>query len=267
MAKGKRINRRNWYFFLFLFLVLVGISVNQLLFGRITRFRSSYYSSHYTTSIYPLIDNAQIAQGIVSKYSGLYRIDLFFRKRGDIEGDIIFYLKRDSCEAVESIDVISVEISDIIDGEPFPFTFSPIDDSMGHKFCVVVEAQSSASQGQLGVYVSPIDVYAEGEGRYKRNGLELQEQEHNPVEQVNYRIWLPIIQSSTAQEIFDIGFRAHYNLPTSKMIIPVLMQLSANKPYLLGSPLFYLFWLVTYVVVVVVFLGFILDPKNWTKSL
>lgn len=208
--------------------------------------------------------NAQIAQDFTSKYPGLYRIDLFFNNQGNIEGDVIFYLKRNSCETVENIEVISAKISNIIEKEPYPFIFSPIDDSMGQKFCVVVETRSS-SQEHLGVYVSPVDVYTEGEGLYRQNGLELQKQEPNPIHQANYHIWLPIVQKSPSLGALDVGFRAHYNPPIRTMIIPLLMQLSANKPNLLGSPVFYLFLLVVYVIVVAIFLGFVVkikvDPK------
>lgn len=266
MANRRKIPPRNWYFFILALLVLVGILVNQLLFGRITGFKSSYYSSHYTTKIYPLIGNAQIAQGFISKYPGLYKIDLFFKNQGNIEGDVIFYLKRNSCQTAENIEVISTKISDIVEKEPYPFTFSPIDDSMGHKFCVVVETQSSARQEQLGIYVSPVDVYMEGEGLYKENEFEPQKQEHNPIEQANYRIWLPIIQKSTSQEVFDVGFRTHYNPLTSAMITSLLMQLSANKPNPLGSPIFYVFLLVIYVVVAVVFLGFVIKISAGPNS-
>lgn len=257
MVDRLKLRLNNAYIFHFFVLVMIALLAGLLFFSRISWFKSTYYSPRYSIKNYPLTGNAQIIQEFESKYPGLYRIDLYFSKnQDDTAGEIIARLKNDSCENTEDIERIATKISDIIDNQPYSFTFPPIDDSLGRKFCLMVEARLLENR-VIGIYASQVDVYPDGKALYKANSIE--PSPYQPFDkQQNYQLWLPFIQKSQSQAEFDIGFAIHYNPLTGQIIHPLLRQLSANKPNLLGYPGFYIVLLLAYVMMLVILIGFVL---------
>lgn len=244
----KQILNARWrYLCLIIILLIAGYLFNRFVFDRISIFRTRNYSPLYSTAAYSLSGNARITQEFEARYPGLHRVDVYFRKGSDdSDGQVIFHLKN-SCQVKEDQEAIVVSYSSIIDGELHPFIFTPIDESAGRKFCIVLETRSLERPAHLEVYASRMDVYSTGAASYEKDTTILVDKD-KPKFVPTHFIWLPIVhkaEDSTELE-FDIGFILYYNGSTPETVKALLTHLSNNKPYWFGNSEFYVLLFVIY---------------------
>lgn len=240
-------------------LVLLGI---WLVFGRISLYTSPY-KRLYSTMFY-FWGDATVLQDFEAEYPGLYRIDVYFGKLDGAEGEIIFHLK-DSCDASVDLETLVVQSSDVIGDEFHPFIFSPLDDSTGRRFCLILENLSLTKQNQLGVYVSNFDVYSKGAAKYERSPMpeEHHEISSTPTFSPTHFIWLPIVAKYEAPpQESDIGFQLYYNGPALDTMKALLTRMSAHKPYFFGVVWFYIFLFAVYLMNLILFWLSALDTKS-----
>ncbi|MCB0167667.1 MAG: hypothetical protein KDI79_25800 [Anaerolineae bacterium] len=238
-------SNKKWTAGLLIILVLLGWASYQIFFGHISHFKTIYYSPLYSTNIYSLAGNAQVTQEFEADYPGLYRIDLYFEPQANSSsGEVVLHLKQ-QCKDPADIKTFVVNPSNIVSPWALPFVFSPLDDSAGQHYCLVLESQSTAQNASLGVYASEVDVYPGGDATYKSNTVELPD---SKTASLPYRTWLPLVQKAPAVDHrqFDIGFNLYYNGSTGAIIQTLLGRLAANKPGLFGQPMFYLLLLLSY---------------------
>ena len=238
------MRKKHWSIIILLLIIASG-SVYQLLWGRISNFDTVYYSPLYSTDIYFLAGDAQITQEFEAEYPGLSRIELYFENQANNNSnEVVFHLKQ-QCDAAEDIETFTVKQVSIVSKQAFPLTFSPLDDSAGRRYCIVVESKSDEVNSSLGVYASGVDTYPRGSATYKSNTIALP---NSSAVALTNQIWLPIVQKTqpVVQHPFDIGFKLYYNGKTGATLQTLLRQLAAYKPGPLGQPMFYIFLLLLY---------------------
>lgn len=233
---------------LFLLTTLFAICLLALwfIFGELSLFNSTYYSPRYSTTAYPLTGNAKVTQDFEAQYPGLYQIDLYISNSEQEKPARLALHLKDSCQASEDIETTVVGFVPSSNIQLYSFTFSPIENSAGRKFCVVLEASPTQEAGQLSILASQADVYPWGTAKYKANTLPL------PLPQVKvealpaHSIWLPLVQKQLLAQDFDLGFMLHYRAAPLNTLIVLLEQLAAYKPGLFGKSWFYLLIFVSY---------------------
>lgn len=243
------MSRTTRYLLLGLILLVGGYLAYWLYAGRLAGFSQAYYLPRYSTAVYALDGNTQISQEFEADYPGLYRIDLFFHHQVDSEtASIIFYLK-DSCTAEDILTTIVVDYKTIADNQLRSFSFPPLDNSAGHRYCFIVTSYSPKTPASMGIYGSSVDVYPAGQADYQANTLTTTETE-TPTAARPYHTFLPMIQrSSNVAETFDVGFNLYYDGPVETTLQTLLAKLSANKPFPFGRAGFYLGLAVLYLIV------------------
>ena len=106
----------------------------------------------------------------------------------------------------------------------------------------------------MGVYASLSDIYLEGDATYEKNTI-LEDHKDIPSDAtiaLEHRVWLPmIIKQPDYQSQFDIGFQLYYRGRTADTLKVLLAQLAAEKPYVWGTPGFYLILLGLYIIVLI----------------
>ncbi|MCB0210943.1 MAG: hypothetical protein KDJ52_16505 [Anaerolineae bacterium] len=236
-----------------LVLILIVLSIGfvaYLFFGtRVPTLQSVYYHPRYASAVYTLSGNAHVSQAFKADYPGLDRIDLFFQHQGAGEDGTILFQLKDSCTSEQTITTIAIDYATIVDEQPQPFRFPPLDDSANRAYCFIVTSQST-DQTAMGIYGSSYaDTYPFGQANYQTNTLPTGETE-TPTRAFAHHAWLPMIYHATnVLETFDIGFTLHYNGPAETTLQTLLTRLAANKPFLFGRAGFYIFLLVLYLVI------------------
>ncbi|MCB9076453.1 MAG: hypothetical protein H6631_02575 [Anaerolineaceae bacterium] len=243
------MSRTTRYLLLGLILLVGGYLAYWLYAGRLAGFSQTYYLPRYSTAVYALDGNAQISQEFEADYPGLHRIDLFFQHQVDSEtASIIFHLKN-SCTTEDTLATIEVDYKTIVNNQPQSFSFPPLDNSAGHRYCFIVTSQSPQPPASMGIYSSYVDVYPAGQADYQVNTSAAAETE-TPTLARPYHIWLPMIQrSSKAVETFDIGFNLYYDGPVETTLQTLLAKLAAHKPFPFGRAGFYIGLTVLYLIV------------------
>lgn len=195
-----------------------------------------------------LFATKKIEQSFVAKYPGLSQIDVLI-KQNDTPQNIVFRLKA-QCDSTEDIVFTSTELPRLSEPTFYPFTFSPLDDSTGQNYCLVLEAPETTRQNAIRLQISAGDLYPYGQLKVFAPQALPDEQPLSPLPTPPaganpgrpYKIYLPIVARETGgpiNTIEDIGFRLHYNgrlLPTFQVFVA---RLTANKPYFWGDPWFY----------------------------
>ena len=204
-----------------------------------------------------LFQPKKLAQTFVANYPGLSRIDILFNKI-DGQQTVIFRLKN-RCDSPADIVTSSIELPSLSEPTFYPFTFSPLDDSAGRNYCLILEGSTATPENAIQLQLSAGDLYPYGrvkvdnpqadQNNLPSSGSSLpsaSSHNHQP-----YKIYLPIIINEAGDEfttLEDIGFRLHYTgllLPTFQVFIT---RLVANKPYIWGSPWFYGGLVILYVI-------------------
>ncbi|MCB0194127.1 MAG: hypothetical protein KDJ65_19405 [Anaerolineae bacterium] len=241
---------RIWLFLLIVILLITGYLAYHFYGNQSSGLHGTYYSSRYSTAAYTLTGNAQISQEFKAHYPGLDRVDLFFQHQSDDQdGSLIFQLKN-SCTSEQSIAQVVVDYAEIVDTQPQPFRFPPLNDSANHLYCFIVLNQSPDPEVSISIYGSNyIDTYPDGQADYKVNTLTLDEASIE-AETFQHRTWLPLIQRAPgALETFDVGFNVYYHGPVDTTLAALLSRLAANKPFPFDRAGFYIFLLVLYLVI------------------
>jgi hypothetical protein len=255
---------RNQKLFIILSFAVILLAIWVAL-DRTSLFHSSHHKKLYS-DLYPLSGDAKIAQDFMSKYPGLYRIDIYFENRGDeSKGEVLFRLK-ESCDASDDLETFVIPASGIVDGEFQPFVFEPIDNSAYRDFCIVLESDVVDKSDELGVYASWVDTYPEGTAIYREDTIlkenddifrdDKSEFQNEVTSSPTYNVWLPIIIRSEVDLSniqSDIGFQLYYNGRILETLKVLLTRLSAHKPYLFGISWFYIFLFVFYWLTIVLF--------------
>lgn len=209
-----------------------------------------------TTILYPLWEDARVSQSFEATYPGLSRIDLAISKQGQNGGEIIFHLKR-NCADEANLRRVVVDLAEIGEGQPTSFPFSPVYDSAGEAFCLMLEAGTSLEPDQIRVYASGTDTYLAGRAYYEANTSTENSETKIPEESdqiyrrtlsPTYFIWLPFVAKSDPYDLAesDIVFELHYDGARLNTLNTLLTQLSAHKPYLFGQSWFYIFIFIVY---------------------
>lgn len=244
-------------------MMIVGLLALWFVLGRTSLFHTSHYRRLYSTEVYPLSGNARLTQDFESVYPGLYRVDIYFKNPGGNNGGEVIFRLKDFCAAPVDLETIVVPTSDIADGEFHPFVFSPINETVNRRFCIVLETRSSESPAQLGVYASNIDAYLDGAARYKRNTILEDTGDKSEIKSTlafspTQFIWIPIVAKNDTSDflVFDIGFQLYYDGPVLDTMKVLLTRLAANKPYFFGASWFYVVLFAVYLIGLI-WLGFL----------
>ena len=216
-----------------------------------TRRKLLLYDSHIQ-----LNQIEKLEQTFVANYPGLSQIDILL---DDIAGPstVILHLKYKCDNLAEDIIQISAELAPNSEPEFYPFTFSPLDNSAGQKYCIVLESVSSVDTS-VAVQLSNGDLYPYGELTVHNLETEPESASTPEIEidsnQQNYKVFLPIIINEYLEEetlVQDIGFRLHYDGLLRSTARIFISRLTANKPYIWGQAWFYGVLVVAYLILVI----------------
>ena len=209
----------------------------------------------YDGGVIQLYQGKKIEQTFTANYPGLSQIEILF---GSADGQRINFYLRGSCAASENLVSQAAALLPIDTPTFHTFEFSPLDDSAGQTYCLVLESPQTLPQNQIKLPLSQGDLYPYGALK-----------EYNPpspspdtsiapdaVDNQNlpYQIFLPIVLNKPNAEIDyveDIGFQLRYRgliAPTSQVF---MARLTANRPYLWGQSWFYVGLIVLYIGVLV----------------
>ncbi|MFC1975736.1 hypothetical protein ACFLXQ_05010 [Chloroflexota bacterium] len=261
--------RSRYYLIYGLLLLLAAVGI-WLLAGRLSLFQTSSYISLfgldsakglYQENVLKLAEGSEARQDFVSTYPGLYQVSVFLASSKGLDRDITitFHLK-ENCTSPNDLRQVTTTIpkTDIEEDDIFyPFTFTPIDESTGQTYCFVLEPVQVSEKEYLGVWASRADVYSEGKAFYQtppiEDGPDTAEVEvkDQSTSEFNHQIFLPIVQASPSDALpssFDVGFQLHYNGRPLDTISVFMTRLVSYKPYFWGSPGFYVFMLIVYLV-------------------
>jgi|GEM_PF-1948954 len=255
------------YFYLVGAVLLFSVILMSWLWsGRFSLFQTSSYMSLYGLSrehlyrghVFLLTPDSKVKQSFVSKYPGLYKISVLLTSQGKLNQDIdlVFHL-RESCDTQYDLRRVGTSISaSDFDGDMFyAFTFEPLDDSIDHEFCFILNAnlEQNNNKDTLGVRASGVDVYSEGKAFYDTPPKETEA--ITTVEPIanhpeyKHKFFLPLIQSEPMDVDkldTDVEFQLHYNGRPLETIGVFIRRLTNHKPYFFNSPEFYAFLVVIY---------------------
>ena len=214
-------------------------------------------TEQYQQQILWLARGAQAQQEFVSKYPGLFRVDLFLTglAQVDQEIDLLFHL-RESCDSAADLRTVQVTVSNTApkDNISYPITFLPIDESAGRTYCFLIEPEVGPEpNNRIGVYASSMDLYGQGRAAYQPPPETSVPPQAAPEAAVSapYRLYLPLIMVAPAdpnQADFDVSFHLHYRGRPLETISLFLTYLVQAKPLVWGSSWFYGLLLLLYVV-------------------
>jgi hypothetical protein len=203
----------------------------------------------YNGPIVDLFGDKKLEQTFTANYPGLSQIDILFKGNGSLGGqDVVFHLK-DGCSADNEIVRLSTELPPV-DGFIFqPFTFSPIDNSTGQAYCLVLRAPEARPANPVQLQLSTGDLYPYGQLLVHNPKVEIEPPAVTPVspnggndKQFQYKIYLPVVMGQSQDEelqLEDIGFRLHYKGLLRPTVQVFVTRLIANKPYIWGQFWFY----------------------------
>ena len=225
-----------------------------MLWGRLDLFRTSHDIELYQSNIIWLTKTAEIEQSFLSRYPGLYRIDVFLARQTSLDNEITFHLK-ESCNAKRDLRtvVITVTNAEANNGAFSSFIFEPIDESNNHQYCFTLD--TTDVQNDVGVWASDTDVYQEGQATYvpastpvaAKMGSNLSDSAHK------YRVFLPVISANDkyqpqVNDSIDLGFQLYYDGQSLETIKVFVAHLVEFKPNLFGAPAFYILLTATYLI-------------------
>ncbi|GIK39950.1 MAG: hypothetical protein BroJett011_37830 [Chloroflexota bacterium] len=247
-----------------LFLLLFGMGGS---IGQGSLYLSRYSGKLYEANVLWLSQRGKVEQEFVANYPGLSRIDVFVKWQNDSpeETPVSFYL-RETCDAENNINTQQAMYPSgkVEDRTFYSFSFSPLSESTNRKYCFVLKSNTPDDDKNLiGVLASSADIYPEGRAFYQPPPLSKTGSEHlnAPIPRsdssLEYRLFLPIILVTTPNyENIDLAFQLHYNMGWRLETFSVFfMHLAEHKPYLWGSPWFYIILMIVYISGVTIFIG------------
>lgn len=240
----------------------------------------------YRVNVLWLTEGAEVKQDFVSEYPGLYKITVLLTgpesslSPGFTPGNenkanlrdtpqpaalfsgeqlgqqvVLNFHLRENCEAATDLRQTSATISaaDLGDGLFYPFTFAPLDESTGRKFCfMLTPVWGAAEQGAIGVRASGSDVYEAGRAFYRtlpaaKPAAAGSEAGQPDQPTLPYKTFMPIIQRQADRiAAIDLGFQLHYDGHPLETLQVFMSRLTAHKPYFWGSAAFYILLLLSY---------------------
>jgi len=194
-----------------------------------------------------LDQETRLEQSFTATYPGLSQIDILFKGNNASTGQKVeFYLKT-SCAAAGELVHLPVQLPPNTNFTFSPFQFSPIDDSAGQTYCIVLQAPDVSPGQPIELQLSAGDLYPRGQlkiyrDRPDKGGNRSHSDIPDNVDQ-NYKIYLPIIYAQPfvngQARADDIGFRLHYKGLVGPTAHVFLSRLVANKPGIWGARWFY----------------------------
>ena len=189
-----------------------------------------------------LFGDRKLEQTFTANYPGLAQIDILI-KENNVAGRPMHLHLKNTCNAQTDIARVTKNLPVIKDFAFYPFAFTPLDNSAGQPYCLVLEAPQANADAAVQLPLSAGDLYPYGlltinsppaEG--KKNSV----LQNNAGASFPYKIFLPLVmqgQDTGLEE--DMGFRLYYAgflLPTTQVFAA---RLTANKPLVWGQPWFY----------------------------
>lgn len=207
-----------------------------------------------------LTGKSEARQEFVAQYPGLSEIELFLTAPPDAPASatVLLHLRTD-CAARQDVRQVRATVApeSVGDGRFVPFIFAPLDDSAGQKYCLIVQADPAAGDAlAVGVWASDRDVYPDGRGEYvgpqtaDRPAVTASPAVTPPAE-ARYRVFLPLVMvSPPARNLsdIDIGFHLSYRGRPVDTLAAFARRLTVFKPYVWGSPWFYVGVVAVYLV-------------------
>ncbi len=255
----RRQTKIGWLFLGVGFMVLLLCALNSQGFTRIswqetTRRKFLLYNG---PSI-ELFSSRTLAQTFVANYPGLSQVDVLFNlAENAAEQTVIFHLKVD-CASEDDVITLSHQLP-AGDGFAFQtFEFPPLDTSTNQHYCILLEAPDASLDAPLKLPSSIGDLYPYGGMTILMPDVTPENQpvsipQNDPIPS-KYILYLPlIINQNVDRQHFDsnprsedIGFRMHYTGRLWPTVQVFMTRLTANKPYFLGQPCFYVGLILTY---------------------
>jgi hypothetical protein len=234
--------------------------------GQGSLYLSTYSGKLYDANVLWLSQRAEVEQEFVANYPGLSQVDVFVKWQNDPPDKTVvsFYL-RETCDAENNLNAQqATSPSGKIDGRTFySFSFPPQGESINQKYCFILKSDMPSDEKNLiGVLASSADVYPDGRAFYQlppssKIGSDNISALTPPSDSsLEHQLFLPIILATTPNyEKIDVAFQLHYEGWHLENIRVFFMHLVGYKPYIWGSPWFYIILVIIYVSGVTVFIG------------
>jgi len=256
------------FFLVGIFLLIATGAVAWLLVGRLSLFQTGnrvdldfgQTRQLLLQQVLWMSAGSRIEQDFLAKYPGLYRIDLFLARSGELAQPVTlaFHL-RDSCDSQVDLRSVTTTISSAdIGDEAFSFSFAPVEETASRRFCFILEPISLPEQGHaVGVWVSRDSVYAAGQASYQAPPTEVMPTPTRaaPVDQpasaFGNKIFLPLILGNYPQPTYDnidVGFQLHYSGRPLETVMTFFSYLVEDKRYFWSDPGFYVLLFAAYLV-------------------
>jgi hypothetical protein len=230
---------------------------------------STYSGKLYDANVLWLNQKSEVKQEFVANYPGLSQVDVFIKWQNDSpdKTPITFYL-RETCDGENNLNAQQATYpSGMIDGRTFySFSFPPLAESINQKYCLILKSDVPADeQNLIGVLASNADLYPEGRTFYQSPSSPKigPDSVKAPVllshSSIEHLLFLPIILTATPDyKNIDVAFQLHYAGWHFETLSAFFMQLVGHKPYLWGSPWFYIILVIFYISAVTAFIGTII---------
>lgn len=217
----------------------------------------------YQGATVELFQKKTVEQTFMSNYPGLSGIEVLFMGNS-APVRVNFHLKL-GCNRAEDIIYLPNRLLPAGDGNLFfySFNFSPLDDSTGQTYCLVLESPDSTSDTSLKLPLSSGDLYPLGQTKIydpDANKALSHKINNNPIsnvtslKQMPFRVFLPLLFNQPSGAITgaeDTGFILHYNGQILPSLSVFVQRLIAHKPFIWGQPWFYGSLLIIYILLLV----------------
>ncbi len=254
------------FLYLILSLPLVLLFGVGWLIGQGSLYLSTYSGKLYDANVLWLSQRGKVEQEFVANYPGLTGIDVFVKWQNDSsEKTPISFFLRKTCDAKDNlIAQQAMYPSGKLDNRTFySFNFSPLNESTSKKYCFILKSNiPDDGKNLIGVLASSADVYPEGRVFYQSPPSPKTGSDHvsAPIpwndSKPGHHLFLPIIRVTTPDyENIDLAFQLHYAGWRFETFSVFFTHLVGHKPYLWGSPWFYIILIIVYISSVTFFIG------------
>jgi hypothetical protein len=252
---------QNRFWVLLIILPLLVIAGTGFLLGESRLYQNAHYGKLYENNILWLAKGGDVKQEFVATYPGLSQVDVFVTPQLSFEQATLTLYLRDTCWAESDL---RIEASSLpggkVDGQSFyTFRFAPLAESRDQKYCFILTSDIPADSKKLvGILASQANAYLEGQAFYDQpdtSGVPASSPSSGKA-----KLFLPIIRRPALSDYnnIDIAFQTHYDSEHLRIAAVFLTRLIEHKPFIWGSPGFYLLLLAANGVGITVLMGLIL---------